>query len=275
MPEISVAIRLNTGHFVDKPSFLVWCFEFLQEELFAAPTFDAVCLQPPSYVGNRKSMMHGRFERSSWELEVLEMQSLCAGCLSQSCAVSLRSIGRQCFHYTQGSDENGQQGTGVGRASLLLELPAQPCWSCLSACPVCCWPLPQGMLSPRSAVSLHPSLLPTSSSRAYGWVWWRRAFAAAQVRGWFKCAGALAGWAHRKSTHPQPWACQLCNSWAIVTGGLSGQGSVPHWINLNIFSNVFMCINVFFSNGCSSWTTNCKGSNVTPLKQRRQAKEIP
>lgn len=103
------------------------------------------------------------------------------------------------FHYSQGSDEHGQQGTGAGRAWLLLELPAQPCCSCLSACPVCCWPLPGGTLCPCSAVSLHPSLLPSSSSRADGWVWWRRIFTAAQALGWFKCAGALAGWAHRKS----------------------------------------------------------------------------
>lgn len=162
-----------------------------------------MCLQPPSYVGNRGNVWHvavaGLKGAAGCCLEVLEVQTLCARRLSQSCAVSLRSLGKQCFPYTQGSGRNSQQGTGFGRASLLLALPAQPCWSCLSACPVCCWPPPGGTLCPCSAISLHPSLLPNSSSRASGWVWWRRVFAAAQALGWCKCAGTLAGWAHRKT----------------------------------------------------------------------------
>lgn len=65
------------------------------------------------------------------------MQTLCARRVSQSCAVSLRSIGRQCFHCSRGSDGNSQQGSGAGRTLLLLQFPAQPCCSCLSAYPVC------------------------------------------------------------------------------------------------------------------------------------------
>lgn len=57
MPEISVAVRVNTGHFADNPSFLLCCFAFLQQELFSAGVFDAVCLQP-SYVGNRGNICH-------------------------------------------------------------------------------------------------------------------------------------------------------------------------------------------------------------------------
>lgn len=57
MPEISLAVRVNTGYFVDKPSFLRCCFE-LEQELFAAGAFDAVCLQPSSYVGNRGNTCH-------------------------------------------------------------------------------------------------------------------------------------------------------------------------------------------------------------------------
>lgn len=119
-----------------------------------------MCLQPPSYVGNRGNVWHvavaGLKGAAGCCLEVLEVQTLCARRLSQSRAVSLRSLGKQCFPYTQGSGRNSQQGTGFGRASLLLELPAQPCWSCLSACPVCCWLLPGGTLCPCSAVSLIP-----------------------------------------------------------------------------------------------------------------------
>lgn len=119
------------------------------------------------------------------------MQTLCARRVSQSCAVSLRSIGRQCFHCSQGSDENSQQGSGVGRTLLLLQLPALPCCSCLSAYPVCHDLCLQGCFALAVLSAFIPSLLP-NSSRAYGWVW-RRVFAAAQALGCSKCAGALQG----------------------------------------------------------------------------------
>lgn len=66
---MSVVGRINTGHFVDKVSFLLCCFELLQQEFFATPALDAVCLQPPFLGGKqRKCMTCSRFERSSWEL---------------------------------------------------------------------------------------------------------------------------------------------------------------------------------------------------------------
>lgn len=286
MPDISGTVRVNAGHFVTVfLNLLVW--NVTAEDFCCSGISCCVSAAPFLWVGNGGNVWRvavaGLRGAAGSCLEILKVKICVLDAFLQSCAVSLGCVGEKHFQYTQGSRENCQQGAGVGRSLVLAVLPISPCWSRLSVCPACCWPLPRGMFCPCSAISLHPSLLPSTSIRAM-WM-------GLVEKGIHQCSGTgvvqvfwcLGGvgtqekcWWNILILSPGlPALCCLCNTWTMVTRSLVGTGFLCHnWINVNISNNVCMSINTYLFSSFSVWTTNCKGSNVTPFKQRRQASEI-
>lgn len=223
MPEVSVAVRVYTG-------------ELLQQEFFAAPAFDAVCVQPPSYMGNRRSVWHvavaGLKGAAGSCLEVLEVQTWCARCLWQKlcCQPEVHRKAVLSLHPGQWWkqpaghwDWQGPSTPGAPCPALIVLSFCMPSLLLTSAwrdaLPLQCY-LPS---------SLHPSLR-AAAEHMDGFDGERDircslGTGVVQVCWYFDRVGTQEKccW---NIPQPQPWACQLCNSWAIVTRGLAGLSSV-------------------------------------------------